>query len=70
VEFLVNEKWGVKVAVSPKEKGKYKGKSVKELRAQLTKLKAKGPHKKDSPGYEKMKELNFAIRAKTGWGKV
>jgi hypothetical protein len=52
------EKWGVDDAVNPREKGKYAGWSLSQLRAALNK-----------PGADK-KELNFAIRAKTGWGKV
>jgi hypothetical protein len=33
-------------------------------------LKASGPHKKGSEEYGRMRELAFAIRAKSGWGKV
>lgn len=72
VENLSNlaEKWGTKTVVSPEEKGKYKGKSVAELRKSYNELKASGPHKKGSPEFGRMRELAFAIRAKTGWGKV
>lgn len=69
-EEAVKEKWGVKMKVDPKERGKYKGKNVAELRKQLAALKKRGPHKRDSKEYGTMKELQFAIRAKTGWGKV
>lgn len=65
-----NEAWNVKTKVSPKEKGKYKGKTAGELRKQLNSLKKSGPHKKGSKEYGEIRELQFAIRAKTGWGKV
>lgn len=64
------EAWNVKTKVNPKEKGKYKGKTAAQLRKQLNSLKKSGPHKKGSKEYGKMRELQFAIRAKSGWGKV
>lgn len=67
-EEIVQEKFDAEM--DPEEKGKYKGKTLEDLRTQLKKLKDSGPHKKDSAEYEKMNELEFAIRAKTGWGKV
>ena len=66
----INEKWGEETKVSPSEKGKYAGKNKAELTKQYNKLKASGPHKKGSPEYSKMRELSFAIRAKSDWGKV
>ena len=54
----------------PKEKGKHAGKTIEQLRSQLAKLKKSGPHAKDSKEFGRMKELQFAIRAKSGWGKV
>ena len=36
----------------------------------LSKVKASGPHKKGSSQYERQNELEFAIRAKSDWGKV
>jgi hypothetical protein len=69
-EEEVDEKWGVQTKVSPSEKGKYKGKSIEDLRSSLAALKKSGPHKQGSPEFGRMRELQFAIRAKTGWGKV
>jgi hypothetical protein len=66
----INEKWGKSTVVSPEEKGKYAGKSKAELLKQYNALKASGPHKKGSPEYGRMRELAFAIRAKSNWGKV
>lgn len=66
----LDEKWGVSTTVSPSEKGKYTGKSLADLRSSLAALKKSGPHKQGSPEFGRMRELQFAIRAKTGWGKV
>lgn len=66
----LSEKWKEPAKVSPAEKGKYEGKTKSELLKQYNALKARGPHKKGSPEYGRMRELAFAIRAKTGWGKV
>jgi len=69
-EEQIDEKWGTTTKVSPEERGKYKGKTKAELLKSYNELKASGPHKKGSPEYGRMRELAFAIRAKSGWGKV
>jgi len=69
-EEELDEKWDKKVTVNPEERGKYSDKSVAELRKEYNRLKKSGPHPRGSKEYEKMRELAFAIRAKTGWGKV
>lgn len=66
----IDEKWDKETTVSPREKGKYEGKTKAELLKQYNSLKASGPHKQGSPQFGKMRELAFAIRAKGGWGKV
>lgn len=66
----INEKWGKPTVVSPEEKGKYAGKTKAELLKSYNALKKSGPHKRGSPEFGRMRELAFAIRAKTGWGKV
>lgn len=74
LEFLIErsleEKWGVPTKVSPSEKGKYAGKTKAELLKAYRDLKRTGPHKKGSAEYGKMRELAFAVRAKSGWGEV
>lgn len=70
VEEQLDEKWDVETKVSPKERGKYKGKSKAELLKQYNALKKRGPHSRGSKEYGTMRELAFAIRAKGGWGKV
>lgn len=69
-EISLEEKWGTETKVSPREKGKYKGKTLADLRKSYNALKASGPHSKSSPEFGRMRELAFAIRAKTGWGVV
>lgn len=66
----LGEKWGVDTQVSPSEKGKYAGKTVDELMKSYRALKKSGPHKRGSPEFGRMRELAFAIRAKTGWGPI
>jgi len=66
----LDEKFEQPVKINPEKKGMFKGKTNAELMKQLSHLKATGPHEKGSEAYTKMKELQFAIRAKSGWGKV
>lgn len=67
---FVAEKWDTDYETPESEKGKYKGKTKAELEKQLAALKKSGPHKKGSKEAETQSELNFALRAKSGWGKV
>jgi uncharacterized protein (DUF3820 family) len=69
-ESAVEEKWGTATKVPEKEKGKYKGWSLAELRKSYNALKKRGPFKKGSAELGRLRELAFAIRAKTGWSKV
>lgn len=70
VRAELEEKWDAETRVSPAERGKYEGKSKADLLKIYNAIKATGPHKKGSKEYGRMRELAFAIRAKTGWGKV
>jgi len=66
----LDEKWETKTQVSPEQRGKYAGKTKEELLADYNALKKKGPYHQGTPQYGKMRELAFAIRAKSNWGKV
>lgn len=66
----LDEKWGEPTKVAPSERGKYAGRSKAELLQSYNALKAQGPHPKGSAEYGRMRELAFAIRAKSKWGKV
>lgn len=66
----LDEKWDTETTVSPSERGKYSGKNVDQLLKAYRALKKSGPHRRGSPEYGRMRELAFAIRAKTGWGSV
>jgi hypothetical protein len=64
-EEQVDEKWAGDAKIKPT--GQYSGKSKEELKSMLAKLKKSGPHGKDSPAAKKMRQINFALRAKGGW---
>jgi hypothetical protein len=64
-EDALDEKWAGDAKVEPT--GQYAGKSVEELKSMLTKLKKSGPHKEGTPGFKKMRQVMFAIRAKKDW---
>lgn len=66
----IDEKWGTETQVSAQERGKYSGKTKAELLKTYRALKQSGPHSKGTPEYGRMRELAFAIRAKSNWGKV
>lgn len=66
----LDEKWDKETKTPKSEKGKYKGKTKAELEKMLAAVKKSGPHKKGSKEYERQNELEFALRAKSGWGKV
>lgn len=63
VDDILSEKWKKSHTVPKEERGKHSNKSVSELRNQLKKAKERGDT-------DLVRELNFAIRANTGWGKV
>lgn len=69
-EQEVWEKWKEPAKIDPSERGKYEGRTKAELLKSYNALKASGPHRKGSKDYDRMKELAFAIRAKSGWGNV
>lgn len=62
------EKWSEEVHTDPKKKGMFDDKTVVQLEAELAALRKAGPHPENSDGFTKMKELNFAIRAKKAKG--
>jgi hypothetical protein len=62
------EAWEKEAAINPEKKGMFDDKTVVQLEAELNALKKAGPHKMNSPGYTKMKELEFAIRSKNAKG--
>lgn len=67
VDKALDEKWSGEVQLNPSKKGMFKGKTKSDLEKELAALHRTGPHKKGSPEYTKQQELNFAIRAKSGW---
>jgi hypothetical protein len=65
-----NEAWDATTRVNPEERGKYAGKTKSELLAQYNALKKTGAYPQGTPQYGRMRELAFAIRAKSNWGRV
>lgn len=68
MDSAMNEKWEGDAKVA--KTGEHADKTLAQLRSELAKVKGRGPHEKGSKDYELENELEFAIRAKTGWGKV
>jgi len=64
----IEEKWKGDAEIDAT--GEYADKTVAELRKMYNALKKSGPHKAGSEPNTKMKQIAFAIRAKTGFGKV
>lgn len=62
------EKWETEAHINPEKKGMFDGKTVTQLEHEVAALRKAGPHPEGSPGFTKMKELNFAIRAKKAKG--
>lgn len=73
---ILSESWGTKMHTPASKKGMFKGKSKDELRKELTAAKARSKGHKDAGTKEpeslktKIKELEFALRAKNSFGKV
>jgi hypothetical protein len=74
--WMKEAKWGKEDVVDPKEKGKWKGYSQEELRSKLNKAKERNKKRRDKgekanpKDTELIRELQFALRSKKGWGKV
>lgn len=64
----IAEKWNAKMHTAKKDEGKWEGYSIAELKSKKNKLMKK--EKRTQAEQKIIKQLNFAIRAKTGWGKV
>jgi len=74
--WMKKAKWDTETETPESEKGKWKGYSKKELTSKLNKAKERNDKKRekgekaDPKDTELIRELQFALRAKTGWGKV
>jgi len=74
--WLKEAKWGKPTEVSPEEQGKWSGYSLDQLKKKRNaakkrqKKRRENGKKADRKDTELLRELNFAIRAKTGWGKA
>lgn len=74
--WMKKAKWDTETKTPESEKGKWKGYSKEELTSKLNKAKERNKkrrekgEKADPKDTELIRELQFALRAKTGWGKV
>lgn len=68
MEAKVVEKWDAKMKTAKKDIGKWEGFTLAELKARKKKLMDKESRSKQEQ--KEVSQINFAIRAKTGWGKV
>ena len=68
----VGEAWDTDYETPESKKGMFQGRGVRELQKEYSSLKSRGPHKKGSAEFTKMRQVAFAIRAKKRkqWGKV
>jgi hypothetical protein len=72
----LNEKWDTEMHTKEKDKGMFKGKTQSELKSKLSSLKDKQESHKEKHGKadketsKKIKEVEFALRAKHKFGKV
>jgi len=64
----VDEAWDAKMKTAEKDKGKWEGYTVAELKAKKKKLMDK--ESRTAAEQKEVKQINFALRAKSGWGKV
>jgi len=68
VEQRLMEKWGTEMHTAEKDKGMFKDKSKQELKKQKANLMKKD--KRDAAEQKKVKQINFALRAKNKFGKA
>lgn len=69
LDFL-GEKWGTDTTVNPEKKGMWDGWSQADLRKEYDTLKSQGPHTRNSASATRMRQINFALRAKRDWGSA
>lgn len=68
---VLKEKWDTKMKTAEKDKGKWDGYSISELKAKKDKLMKKD--KRTDSEQKEVKQIDFAIRAKQKkdkWGKI
>lgn len=65
---LISEKWNNDYETPENKKGMWDGWSLADLHKEANKLRSKENH--TAAESKRLKEVDFAIRAKTGWGKA
>lgn len=67
---IFNEKWGTDYETPESKRGMWDGWSQSDLQVERSKLKSSGPHDSGSAGATRLRQVNFALRAKHHWGKA
>jgi len=62
------EKWDTDYQTPDSKKGMWNGWTIKDLKKERDRLKSK--EKRSKSDSTRLKQVNFAIRAKTKWGKI
>lgn len=65
---FLNEKWNTDYKTPDDKKGMWNNWSLEDLQKERDRLKNKTS--RTSAESTRLKQVNFAIRAKTGWGKI
>lgn len=68
MESAVSEKWGTEVKTPERLKGKWEDWTLADLRKRKKQLMSK--ESRTAAETKEVRQINFAIRAKTGWGKA
>ena len=64
----LTEKWDAEMKTKKKDIGKWEGWTLSDLKKRRNELKNKKEH--SSKDTTELRQINFAIQAKTGWGKI
>lgn len=68
IDKCIKEKWGNEYVTPKNKKGMWKGWSIEKLKKERERL--ENIVDRSDAESTRLKQVNFALRAKTGWGSV
>jgi len=68
IDNYINERWGTDRTTPKKKQGKWDNWTLNDLKEERMRLKDKETRKPEET--TRLRQINFALRSKTGWGKV
>ena len=68
IDDYINERWGTNCTTPTKKQGKWDNWTLDDLKEERMRLKDKETRKPEET--TRLRQINFALRSKTGWGKV